>query len=241
MKKFKDFILALMVAGAVSACTGQDTIPEPVIGDISVSDVTVYSARISGSVTVPNTTDLLEFGIELSTDYMFDPLKTVSKTEADAEEFSIAVKDLDYARTRGFHSDFGWGIGQGADLYALRTQAVFRSFVEPYRPIDARSGVPTGVRQFGVVCHDGQRVLASITEAVKFYEKAGIAVRLEGKLFTVKPDGSVFIYTLKLHQDGLFCPVCQKLQVGELADSHSPLTAQREYRYCRSCSVPEFS
>lgn len=103
MKKIKDFILALMVTGAVSACTGQNTIPEPVIGEISVSDVTVYSAIISGSVTVPNTTDLLEFGIELSTDYQFDPLKT-RKTEADAEEFSIAVKDLEadrryYART----------------------------------------------------------------------------------------------------------------------------------------------
>ena len=103
MKKIKDFILALMMAGTVSACTEQNTIPEPVIGEISVSDVTVYSARISGSVTVPNTTDLLEFGIELSTDYQFDPLKT-RKTEAEAEEFSIAVKDLEadrryYART----------------------------------------------------------------------------------------------------------------------------------------------
>lgn len=103
MRTLKSFILALITIGAVSACTTQNTIPEPNIGNVSVSDVTVYSARISGSVTVPNTTDLLEFGIELSTDDQFNPLKT-RKTEADAENFSIAVKDLEadkryYART----------------------------------------------------------------------------------------------------------------------------------------------
>lgn len=104
MKTFNSFIITLLTIAAVSACTTQSTIPEPKIGELSVSDVTVYSARISGSIIVPNTTDRLEFGVELSTNDMFDPLKIISRTEADSEEFSIAVKDLEadkryFART----------------------------------------------------------------------------------------------------------------------------------------------
>ena len=119
-------------------------------------------------------------------------------------EFSVACR----RNINSYGRNLSW---QSRDTDPIHLYMFHRKQIQPHRPVDSRSGIPSAIRLLAVRNIHLYTIVFLITKSFRNIDiKSGISILMYSNPLTVEKHNCIFVDTLKFQNYSLFSPVFRR-------------------------------